>query len=181
MSRFIAATGILLAVTAALVGCTEEEEPNAGHYEATRVSEQPKSMEWTKTQSYSEAEKTFRAYWALNQFDSDESEDLKYVTGELLEYYESERTSPYEGQVVQVRGQAIVSWFKADEFKFDGEQANLVAGACIDASTLEINVDGDGWKPPREDPKYGIELHFASVGDKMLVAGMSEASPNPCS
>ena len=151
MSRFIAATGILLAVTAALVGCTEEEEPKP---------------QWTEESAYAAAEETFRAYWKVS-LAGDRTTEATYVTGDMLEIYETND----DGQDItkEARGDASIQSFDGQEFRLVRDIAVVEALACIDASTYELRSEDGSWYQPREEPKYGVALRFSSVDSKMLV------------
>src|SRR5690606_13429978 len=122
MSRFIAATGILLAVTAALVGCTGEEEPKP---------------QWTEESAYAAAEETFRAFWALGVRSDSRDEEAKLVTGDMAEVYSEDYESALNGHDIEFRGDSIVVSFVTSEFREIGKQVAVEADACVDSSSLE--------------------------------------------
>lgn len=162
MPRIAPAIGTVVALAAALTACTAEPEPDP---------------EWTEEAAYAEAEEVFRAYIAASDFESNDDESV-YVTGDLRELHDGDDI--FEGHDIQTRGESVLTEFKPTSFRRVGEEASVDAWACFDDSTFEMNVDGDGWKSPREDPIYAVELSFASVDGELLVSHLDETSDIEC-
>ncbi|GGO61029.1 hypothetical protein GCM10010910_07860 [Microbacterium nanhaiense] len=165
MSRFTAATGLVLLVTTALVGCTPAAEPEP---------------EWTEESAYAAAEETFRAYWAAGAIGSDKSEEKQYITGDLLAHYERSPQDSGTEDSIEVRGESKLGSFVHDEYRVVGEAAVVEARVCVDDSDFQVNVDGNGWESPREDPIYTVSMRFMSVGGTMLLANLDESDDDVC-
>lgn len=162
MSRFTAATGLVLLVTTALVGCTPAAEPEP---------------EWTEESAYAAAEETFRAF--NHAVYDDEEGTLEYVTGEMVTLeQEAEEKARTAGLVI--RGNASILSFEASSFRRVGHEVVVMAAACVDASRIEVRTEAEDWRQPREKPVYGVRLTFTSADSKMLIDDYYDSEEVSC-
>ncbi|WP_156759407.1 hypothetical protein [Microbacterium karelineae] len=164
MLRTAASIAALALAAVALTSCASEPEP-----------------EWTEEEAYAAAEETFRGYWSVDAFSDDEearAQTLEHITGDLRDHYDGD--SVLDGHDVQARGESIIREFETTEYRTVGDQIVVEATACIDDSAYELNIDGKGWKVPREDPIYGVELTFESVDSKILISHFDETELEGC-
>jgi len=162
MSRFIAATGILLAVTAALVGCTEEEDPEP---------------QWTEESAYAAAEETFRAYWAAGEEDPEGR--FAYLTPEMREI-ERRSDDELQGLDIELRGTSEIESSQFVEFREVGETTVVEMTACVDGNAVEVRQGDGSWRSPREDPTYQVEVQLEATGNQMLIADLTESEADQC-
>ncbi|WP_162621858.1 hypothetical protein [Microbacterium suaedae] len=135
--------------------------------------------EWTEEEAYAAAEETFRGYWALD-LRAEKSEERPFVTAEFFRDIVEPASNLGEEIDIEVRGESLISSFDSSGFRIIGDTAVVEASACIDASSYEVNVGGEGWKAPREDPTYEVVMLFESVDGEMLVADFNEAVSDSC-
>ena len=162
MLRRALAIGSLAIVVGALSACATEPEPDPA---------------WTEEEAYAAAEETFRAYIGIADPTDDDSA-RPYVTGDLAELHEGESSDELKN--MQVRGESVVLSFDATDFRTVGEHATVSGHACVDNSSIEVNLDGEEWYQPREDPVFGLEMEFASVDGGMLLSHLDEMADDSC-
>ncbi|MGO1414505.1 MAG: hypothetical protein ACTH32_00370 [Microbacterium gubbeenense] len=163
MPRTALALGAIVALAFGLTACVAEPEPEP---------------EWTEETAYAEAEEVFRAYHVASSFGS-EQDVTEFVGGDLLAHY-AEGDSALEGLDIEARGESVVTTFTPGEYRTVGEEIAVEAVACIDDSTLELNIDGAGWATPREDPTYGVHLRFATQGESLVITNLVEGADDEC-
>lgn len=161
MLRAAASFAALPLVAVALTSCASEPEP-----------------EWTEEEAYAAAEETFRGYWGL-ELGATIEQRLPFVTGEMADE-EQDSEGELADRGVEIRGESVIRSFDAAEFRTVGETTVVSATACIDGSDVEVNVDGQGWRQPREEPHYAVVIDFESVGEEMLISGLVDDSDISC-
>ncbi|GGF33057.1 hypothetical protein GCM10010922_05180 [Microbacterium sorbitolivorans] len=164
MPRFIAATVVVLAATATLVGCTEEKEPEP---------------QWTEESAYAAAEETYKSYFESSRFDATPGGAIQYVTGDL---YEVQKASDerYAKHTIEVRGDTYIEEFVPQSFRTVGAEVAVEGYACINQETLELNVDDQGWVHPDQTDVYSVDLSFASVGNELKLANLELGGVERC-
>lgn len=164
MSRFTAATGLVLLVTTALVGCTPAAEPEP---------------EWTEESAYAAAEETYSSYFEASRFDSTDGGAISFVTGQLYDV-QQKSDEKYAAHTIEVRGETYVMSFTPQSFRLVSNDAVVKAEACVNQETLELNVDGQGWMKPNQSEIYAVELTFVSVAGEMKISDLELGSSSQC-
>ncbi|WP_221584077.1 hypothetical protein [Microbacterium sp. G2-8] len=162
MRRTSLALATLAALGLALAACASEAEPEPA---------------WTEEEAFAAAEETFRAYWG-SDFDSDE-ERLQYLNKEMAQQAEESERALADIDIER-RGESVVTSFEAATFRTVGATAVVEAVACVDGTEVEVNIDGEGWEAPREEPQYAVEISFEASGSRMVVADLTEAGGVRC-
>lgn len=162
MSRFTAATGLVLLVTTALVGCTPAAEPEP---------------EWTEESAYAAAEETFRAYWAAGAEGSDAR--AKFLSGEMQDV-ERDGEKELDELGIDLRGESTIKSVRLADFRIVDDIGVVELQACIDGTDVEVRQDGGQWRNPRTDTIYGVDVQLESRKDLMIISDLNESKDDQC-